>query len=37
MAACSPQVQRIMISHTVNMKEKIKAAKKLVGFEDKME
>jgi 4-hydroxybutyryl-CoA dehydratase/vinylacetyl-CoA-Delta-isomerase len=33
--AGSPQAQRIMISRTVNMKEKRKAAKKLVGLEDK--
>ena len=33
--AGSPQAQRIMISRTVNMKEKRKAAKKLVGLTDK--
>ncbi|HOW57929.1 MAG TPA: 4-hydroxyphenylacetate 3-hydroxylase C-terminal domain-containing protein [Smithellaceae bacterium] len=33
--AGSPQAQRIMISRTVNMKEKRKAARKLVGLEEK--
>jgi len=33
--AGSPQAQRIMIARTINMKEKRKAAQKLVGMEDK--
>jgi hypothetical protein len=37
MAVGSPQVRCIMISRTVSMKEKIKAAKKLVGVEDTVE